>query len=56
MTNIGGRAITPSDETPFLGFDLNEGNIYGFTGCNRLTGSMNLKSLRLANPIFRTWA
>lgn len=52
MTNIGGRAITPSDETPFLGFDLNEGNIYGFTGCNRLTGSMNLKKFAAGKPDF----
>lgn len=52
VTNIGGRAITPSDETPFLGFDLNEGNIYGFTGCNRLTGSMNLKKFAAGKPDF----
>ncbi len=36
--------ITPEkDVTPFLGFNAANGEMYGFTGCNRLTGKMNKK-------------
>ena len=45
VTNMNGKSITPSDETPFIGFDRANGNVYGFTGCNRLTGTANLKKL-----------
>lgn len=42
VTGLNGKQITPeADKTPFLGFDLNEGRVYGFTGCNRLTGAFN---------------
>ncbi len=34
--------ITPErDVTPFLGFNAANGDTYGFTGCNRLTGRMD---------------
>lgn len=34
--------ITPEkDVTPFLGFNAANGEVYGFTGCNRLTGRMD---------------
>ena len=43
VVNIEGEEITPSDITPFLGFNLNESIIYGFTGCNRLNSNLNAK-------------
>ena len=44
VVNIEGENITPSDETPFLGFNLNDSQIYGFTGCNRLNSELNAKA------------
>ena len=35
-TNIKGEKIIPTEKTPFLGFEMAEQRIYGFTGCNRL--------------------
>lgn len=43
--NISGQEITPSDQTPYLGFDMTEGRLYGFNGCNRLTGTLDTKAL-----------
>ena len=43
VVNIAGENITPSEETPFLGFNLNDSQIYGFTGCNRLNCNLNAK-------------
>lgn len=37
-----GTSVSPSSETPFLGFDT-KGKLWGFTGCNRLTGQYELK-------------
>ena len=37
VVNLNGTEIVPSKQTPYLGFDINENLIYGFTGCNRLT-------------------
>lgn len=38
--------ITPEkDVTPFLGFNAVNGEVYGFTGCNRLTGEINKRNL-----------
>ncbi|MGM9694836.1 MAG: META domain-containing protein [Alloprevotella sp.] len=46
VVNLSGTAITPDAEnTPWLGFDLNEGKIYGYTGCNRLNGGLDAKAL-----------
>ena len=45
VVNLCGQAIAPSGETPFLGFDLNQNVLYGFTGCNRLTGSLDAAKL-----------
>ena len=45
VTNMNGKNITPSNETPFIGVDRANGNLYGFTGCNRLTGTADLKKL-----------
>lgn len=52
VVSLNGESVTPSDETPFLGFDQEKGHIYGFTGCNRLTGSINLKKLANGKPDF----
>lgn len=52
VTNLNGQSITPSDETPFLGFDTSKGHVYGFTGCNRLTGEINLKDFANGKPDF----
>ena len=40
VVNLNGQNITPSEATPYLGFDINENRLYGFTGCNRLTGNL----------------
>lgn len=42
--SISGQSITPSDQTPYLGFDMAEGRLYGFNGCNRLMGSIDTKA------------
>lgn len=44
--NISGQEITPSDQTPYLGFDMTEGRLYGFNGCNHLTGELDAKALQ----------
>ncbi len=50
---IDGQAVPQSEsETPFIGFDAKKGSIYGFTGCNRLTGSFNLKDLQSGKADF----
>lgn len=41
VVNLNGQNITPSEATPYLGFDINENRLYGFTGCNRLTGNLD---------------
>ena len=43
--SINGESVTPSDQTPYLGIETADGRIYGFNGCNRLMGSIDLKSL-----------
>ena len=43
VVKLGQKTVTPSDETPFLGFK-SDGLLWGFNGCNRLTGSYKLKA------------
>lgn len=38
VTRLDGTAVEPGNDVPFLGFDSTR--IYGFTGCNRLTGAL----------------
>lgn len=45
VVGLNGQKVVPADNTPFLGFDLHEGRIYGFTGCNRLTAPLNSEAL-----------
>ena len=52
LTNLDGKAITPTSDTPFIGIDLSDGKIYGFTGCNRLTGTIDVKKFAEGKPDF----
>ena len=53
--------ITPSDDTPYVGFQVEVSNfsgevatqrLYGFTGCNRLTGSLDVSQVGEGNLSF----
>lgn len=44
-TEIRGEKIEPSEQTPFIGFRVAAGEVYGFTGCNRLTGTADFKQM-----------
>ncbi|MCD8166128.1 MAG: META domain-containing protein, partial [Bacteroides sp.] len=48
ITEINGIAVTSgnSGEMPYIGFDTNEGRVYGNSGCNRIISTFNLN----ANP------
>lgn len=52
VTELNGQGITPGDGTPFLGFDVKEGTLYGFTGCNRLTGVLDARSFAAGEADF----
>lgn len=43
IIKVDGKEIKASDgqEMPFIGFNINEKQVYGYTGCNRLTGALN---------------
>lgn len=57
VTKLGEKSITPvENQTPFLGFDLNEGRVYGFTGCNRLTGGFEPTEFVKGKPNFTPFA
>lgn len=54
-------AITPSERTPFLGFeveqailsgDVSKQRVYGSTGCNRLTGNIDASKVEEGKLIF----
>lgn len=45
VIQLNGESITPRDDTPFLGFDMDKQQVYGFTGCNRLTGTFDPQKL-----------
>ncbi len=40
----GSKLATASGQTPYIGFDLKEGRIYGFSGCNRIMASIDEKT------------
>lgn len=44
VSTLNGQAIPAADNAPFLGFDTNDSRVYGFTGCNRLTGTLDAKA------------
>ncbi len=43
VTDLEGMKITPSERTPYLGFNTAQSQMYGYTGCNRLSGALNAK-------------
>lgn len=49
VEKVNGTAIDKKagDEIPFLGFDVDKKSIYGCTGCNRLTGSIEINNENL---------
>lgn len=44
ITEINGKAVTAQagPDSPFIGFNKAERLVYGSTGCNRLTGVLNI--------------
>lgn len=45
ITEADGNAIkTTTGQAPYIGFDLKEGRIYGYSGCNRIMGSIDPKT------------
>lgn len=46
IVNINGQPlqITDGSQQPFIGFDTNNGNIYGNSGCNRIIASLDRKA------------
>ena len=49
IEKVNGTAIhkNAGDEIPFLGFEVDKKNVYGCTGCNNLTGTMEIKDNKL---------
>lgn len=41
VTEINGQAVK-AESQPFIGFDAQNGRVYGYTGCNRLMGALTL--------------
>lgn len=52
VVELNGKKVVPGDNTPFIGFDTEEKRIYGFTGCNRLTGTLNVERFVGGEPDF----
>lgn len=52
VVELQGETVVPTDRTPFLGFDVKESRIYGFTGCNRITGTLDAGQLLKGKPDF----
>lgn len=45
VVELRGASITPEEGTPFLNFDTQQNHLSGFTGCNRMTGMLDIKAL-----------
>ena len=41
VVELQGQAV-PTESQPFIGFDAQDGRVYGYTGCNRLMGALTL--------------
>ncbi len=52
VTELRGEPVTPGEGTPYLTFDLNRFRISGFTGCNRITGSLRPGEVEGGKPDF----
>ena len=46
LTEMNGEELKDTEDIPFLIFDLKENRLAGFTGCNRLTGTLNIEKLK----------
>lgn len=44
VTSINGQSVEEGEYAPTIGFSPSDNLVYGFTGCNRLTGSFDAKS------------
>lgn len=46
IVEINGTAVVPGQgqQIPFIGFDTTTGKVYGYTGCNRLIGSIDVNA------------
>lgn len=46
VIEINGEVVVPAPEQefPFIAFNTTDGTVYGTTGCNRLTGSFDVKA------------
>lgn len=42
IKTVNGRPVGKAEQTPFVGFDVAKGLVYGTAGCNNLTGSLVL--------------
>lgn len=57
VVGLNGQAITPEEgKTPFLGFDLEKSQVYGFTGCNRMSANLNAEAFVKGKAEFGHWA
>lgn len=52
LVSLNGEAIQPGEEMPFIIFDINEKRFSGFTGCNRLSATLNLDELKQCKAKF----
>ena len=52
VTELRGAAVTPGEDTPYLTFDMSGRQISGFTGCNRIMGSLDPEKVRAGKPDF----
>lgn len=52
VTELRGEAVTPGEGTPYLTFDMSHHRISGFTGCNRITGTMVPGEVESGKPDF----
>lgn len=47
IVKVAGKAIPSTNgKTPFIGFDIAQGRIYGNSGCNRMMGTFNANSAK----------
>lgn len=47
FVEVNGKTISSvNDKTPFIGFDIAQGRIYGNSGCNRMMGTFNTNSAK----------
>lgn len=46
IIEINGSAVVPGQgqQLPFIGFDTTTGKVYGYSGCNRIIGSVDVNA------------